>query len=59
MDKFLQFLDLFQKESIRVEVCKSVSYAFLRNNTELNAINDIVIINSMIQICKSMHDYVK
>ncbi len=59
MDKFLQFLDLFQKESIKVEVCKSVTNAFLRNNSDYNSISDIVIINSMMQICKSLHDYVK
>ncbi len=57
IDKFLQFLDLFQKESIKVEVCKSIAYSFLRNSNEIK--DDVVIINSMMQICKSMHDYVK
>ncbi len=55
-DKFLQFLSLFQKDSVKIEVCKSVTYAFLRSNGDYN--NDIVVTNSMMQICKTMHDYV-
>jgi hypothetical protein len=56
MDKFLQFINLFQKDFIKLEVCKSITQAFLRSSTEFK--NDIVITNSMLQICKSMHDYV-
>ncbi len=57
IEKFSQFLDLFQKESIKVEVCKSIAHSFLRYSNEIK--DDVVIINSMMQVCKSMHDYVK
>lgn len=30
MEKFLPFVDLFQKESVKVEVCKSILQAFAR-----------------------------
>ena len=29
-DKFLPFLDMFQKESIRVDVCKLIVEAFVK-----------------------------
>lgn len=29
----MQFFNLFQKESIKLEVCKSITYGFLRYNT--------------------------
>lgn len=57
MDKFLQFFGLFQKESIKLEVCKSITNAFLKSTNDYK--DDIVVTNSMMQICKSMHDYVK
>jgi hypothetical protein len=59
MDKFLKFIDLFQKDSIKLEVCKSICNAFLRNENNNEIKDDIIILNSMMQICKSMHDYVK
>ena len=30
MDKFMQFFNLFQKDSVKLDVCKSITYAFLR-----------------------------
>ena len=56
MDKFMQFFNLFQKDTIKLEVCKSITHGFLRNNVNLT--DDIVVTNAMMQICKSMHDYV-
>lgn len=52
----MQFLSLFQKDTVKIEVCKSISYAYLKSPTDYN--NDIVVTNSMMQICKYMHDYV-
>lgn len=52
----MQFLGLFQKDTIKVEVCKTITNAFLRNTTEYT--DDIIVNNSMMQICKTMHDYV-
>lgn len=30
MDKFLPFLDMFQKDSVKVDVCKVIMEAFVR-----------------------------
>ncbi|RNA42489.1 hypothetical protein BpHYR1_036590 [Brachionus plicatilis] len=56
MDKFMQFLNLFQKDSIKMEVYKSILNGFLKSTEDFN--DDIVVMNSIMQICKSMHDYV-
>lgn len=58
MDKFLPLLDLFQKESIKVEVCKSIMNAFTHNNVQQEPTNDPVIINALMFICRVMHDSV-
>ncbi|PNF32008.1 hypothetical protein B7P43_G06573 [Cryptotermes secundus] len=58
MDKFLPLLDLFQKESIKVEVCKSIMDAFTHNNVQQEPTNDPVIINALMFICRVMHDSV-
>ena len=36
MDNFIPFLDMFQKESVKVEACKSVMTAFVRTTTVSN-----------------------
>ena len=42
-----------------MDVCKSITYAFLRHNQHNTLLSDdIVVMNAMMQICKSMHDYV-
>ncbi|XP_041062285.1 VPS35 endosomal protein-sorting factor-like isoform X2 [Carcharodon carcharias] len=56
MEKFLPFLDMFQKESVRVEVCKSIMEVFIRQQQELT--RDPVILNALMHICKTMHDSV-
>lgn len=58
-DKFLPLLDLFQKESIKVEVCKSIMDAFTHSNVQQEPTNDPVIINALMFICRVMHDSVK
>ncbi|XP_059835392.1 VPS35 endosomal protein-sorting factor-like isoform X1 [Hypanus sabinus] len=56
MDKFLPFLDMFQRENVRVEVCKSIMEVFIRQQQELT--RDPVILNALMHICKTMHDSV-
>ena len=53
MDNFMPFLDMFQKESVKVEACKAIMTAYSRTSNELS---DTVIINSLMAICKTMHD---
>ncbi|XP_069503258.1 VPS35 endosomal protein-sorting factor-like isoform X2 [Ambystoma mexicanum] len=56
VEKFLPFLDMFQKESVRVEVCKCIMDAFIKNQQELT--KDPVILNALLHVCKTMHDSV-
>ena len=56
LEKFLPFIDMFQKESVRVEVCKTVMEAF--NKTQKETTKDPVIINALMFVCKTMHDSV-
>ena len=57
MDRFLPFVDLLQKESLKVEACRSIANAFLRWQTEPT--NDPVILNAMLYVCKVMHNSLK
>ncbi|MEJ1273914.1 VPS35 endosomal protein sorting factor like [Cricetulus griseus] len=56
VEKFLPFLDMFQKESVRVEVCKCIMEAFIKHQQEPT--KDPVILNALMHICKTMHDSV-
>ncbi|XP_022318792.1 VPS35 endosomal protein-sorting factor-like [Crassostrea virginica] len=56
IDKFLPFIDMFQKESVKVEVCKNIMEVFVKYQEEPT--NDPVIINAIMFICKTMHDSV-
>ncbi|XP_047464640.1 VPS35 endosomal protein-sorting factor-like isoform X2 [Mugil cephalus] len=56
MERFLPFLDMFQKDSVRVEVCKSIMEVFIKHQVEVT--RDPVILNAMLHICKTMHDSV-
>ncbi|KAK2097634.1 VPS35 endosomal protein-sorting factor-like [Saguinus oedipus] len=55
-EKFLPFLDMFQKESVRVEVCKCIMEAFIKHQQEPT--KDPVILNALLHVCKTMHDSV-
>ncbi|KAI4892357.1 hypothetical protein NFI96_017422, partial [Prochilodus magdalenae] len=57
MEKFLPFLDMFQKDSVRVEVCKSIMDVFIKHQQEPT--RDPVILNALLHVCKTMHDSVK
>uniref|UniRef100_A0A8C5VKZ5 VPS35 endosomal protein-sorting factor-like n=1 Tax=Microcebus murinus TaxID=30608 RepID=A0A8C5VKZ5_MICMU len=56
VEKFLPFLDMFQKESVRVEVCKCIMEAFIKHQQEPT--KDPVILNALLHVCKTMHDSV-
>ncbi|XP_041671103.1 VPS35 endosomal protein-sorting factor-like isoform X1 [Cheilinus undulatus] len=56
MERFLPFLDMFQKDSVRVEVCRSIMEVFIKHQVEPT--RDPVILNAMFHICKTMHDSV-
>lgn len=60
-DNFLLFVDLFQKESIRTEVCKHILSAYKANvpvptfENEAN-VSDVVVMNTLLQIAKHLND---
>ncbi|XP_015271594.1 PREDICTED: UPF0505 protein C16orf62 homolog [Gekko japonicus] len=56
LEKFLPFLDMFQKESVKVEVCKCIMEAFIKH--QLEPTKDPVILNALLHVCKTMHDSV-
>lgn len=63
-DNFLLFIDLFKKESIRMDVCKEILTAYKSNvpvpayeQFESNSnISDVVVMNSLLQIAKHLND---
>ncbi|XP_061085537.1 VPS35 endosomal protein-sorting factor-like isoform X2 [Conger conger] len=56
MERFLPFLDMFQKDSVRVEVCRSIMEVFIKYQQEPT--RDPVILNALLHVCKTMHDSV-
>lgn len=56
MDKFLPFLDMFQKETIKVDVCKLIMEAFVKHQHE--PASDPVVVNALLFVSKTMHDSV-
>ncbi|XP_069124492.1 VPS35 endosomal protein-sorting factor-like [Argopecten irradians] len=56
LNKFLPFIDMFQKEAVKVDICKTIMEAFAKHQSEPT--NDPVIINALTFICKTMHDSV-
>ncbi|CAK9796330.1 VPS35 endosomal protein-sorting factor-like [Anthophora quadrimaculata] len=55
MDNFLSLIDLFHKESIKVEVCKTIIEGL---SAQSGPITDPIIINALMFIAKIMHDSV-
>ncbi|XP_013110516.2 VPS35 endosomal protein sorting factor-like [Stomoxys calcitrans] len=53
---FLVYLDLFQKESLKVEACKYILDIYKRNGNDHT--NDPVVINALMYIGKILNDYV-
>lgn len=73
MDSFIPFLDMLQKESVKVQACQLITSCYIEkiksaNSTILNSasddeeelfkISDPVILNSLTYLCKTMHDSV-
>ncbi|XP_020910868.1 UPF0505 protein C16orf62 homolog [Exaiptasia diaphana] len=56
MDKFLPFLDMFQKESVKVDAYKMIMEAFVKY--QLEPTTDPVVQNSLMFVCKTLHDSV-
>lgn len=56
MDKFLPFVDLFQAEEVRVEVCKTILESFVRN--QVDTVSDPVALHALMYIGKYLHDSV-
>ncbi|KAK6187960.1 hypothetical protein SNE40_005876 [Patella caerulea] len=56
LDKFMPLLDMFQRESVKVEACRTVAESFFKYQTETT--NDPIVINAMMFICKTLHDSV-
>lgn len=54
MENFPSFLDLFQKDSVKVDVCQKVVDAFCRH--QISASNDISLAGTILNLCKSWHD---
>uniref|UniRef100_A0A1X7VFK8 VPS35 endosomal protein-sorting factor-like n=1 Tax=Amphimedon queenslandica TaxID=400682 RepID=A0A1X7VFK8_AMPQE len=54
MDKFLPYIDLCQKESVKVEASKNIVRSFTVKQT--TDTNDPLIINGMMYLCKILHD---
>lgn len=55
MDNFLPLLDLFHKESVKVEVCKTIIEGI---STQTGPITDPIIINALMFIARIIHDSV-
>lgn len=60
-DNFLLFVDLFKKDSIRMDVCKDILTAYKSNvpvppYEQEATISDVVVMNALLQIAKHLHD---
>ena len=56
MNKFMPFIDMFQNEKVKVDVCKAILEAFAAN--EMQTTDDPVIVHTMMYISKVVHDSV-
>ncbi|XP_037942668.1 VPS35 endosomal protein sorting factor-like [Teleopsis dalmanni] len=55
-EHFLPYLDLFHKESVKIEVCKNILTIFKRNSRDYTS--DAIVTNSLMYIGKILNDYV-
>ncbi|XP_030374036.1 VPS35 endosomal protein sorting factor-like [Scaptodrosophila lebanonensis] len=55
-EHFLPYLDLFHRESVRVEVCKNILSHYKQNSEEHTC--DAVVINALMYLGKILNDYV-
>lgn len=60
-DTFPMFIDLFQKESVRSDICKEILTAYKASipiapfENETTA-TDVVVLNALFQVAKHLHD---
>lgn len=55
MENFLPLIDLFQEESVKVEICKKILIGTYTTN---HTINDPVVVNALMFLCSTIHDSV-
>lgn len=58
-DPFLPLLDLLQKESIRLDVCKHIMTVFKNSRPTNEYCRDAVLTNALMYICKILNDTTK
>ncbi|KAF6031522.1 C16orf62 [Bugula neritina] len=56
LEKFMSFVDLFQKDSIKIKAAKIIVEAFCKY--QLESVNDPVVISTVMYMCKTLHDSV-
>lgn len=56
LEAFLPVIDLFQKESVKVEVCRKIME---KVSDTMTSLSDMVIINAIMHISKTLNDSVK
>lgn len=59
MDNFLNFIDLFQKEAIRQDVCKRILLECRNRSPDRTAITDPLAINALMHNSRMLSDTVK
>lgn len=57
IDNLLPLVDLFQQETVKVEVCKIIMMAYSTQSDHTTC--DPVITNTLVFICRILHDSVK
>lgn len=57
MENLLPLVDLFQQETVKVEVCKSIMMAYSAQPEHTTS--DPVITNALVFVCRILHDSVK
>lgn len=60
-DNFLLFIDLFKKDSVRMDVCKEILTAYKSNvpvppYEQESSSSDVVVMNALLQIAKHLND---
>lgn len=58
-DNFLAFVDLFPKDTLRLEVCKKVLLECRNRSADNAPISDPVVINALMHISRVLSDAVK
>nr|XP_039249347.1 VPS35 endosomal protein-sorting factor-like [Styela clava] len=54
IERFLPFLDMFQKDDVKLDICTCVAEFFIKGSDQ--STSDPLVINGMMYICRAMHD---